>query len=355
MGVQDLWQLVKGCARSTRLNELKSGYTIAIDATLLIYKYFCVIWSVQIKKTQLRIDDIVNTIYRNICSIETKFAKYKCVTIWCFDGNKNKEKLATKKRIDDKQAKINKAFVFFSEALAIANRLKISNEELDFFGQFFKDNKSLKIVFSDEANNIDADTTVIYVSEVTEVNFMMKISDMKDILKNTPIMPFGMTDIFLKKMAVDKMKCLKVDNLSEGEKLASILCHIGVANAVFSNDSDLIPMGTKTIIKEINGDELELYHIDDIISTLGLNIDGIINLSIILGCDYNIRIRGYGPVKAIKTVKTNNFSIKDFEEKNGCENVRYDECCKHFQISENDKEIVAKIMIVKNTSASPCA
>jgi len=99
----------------------------------------------------------------------------------------------------------------------------------------------------------------------------------------------------------------------EGEKLASMLCIQGKVAAVFSSDSDLIPLSCPIQIKGFEKekifqygqrvDTLKVLLINDVQLHMELNAHQMMDLYILTGCDYNEKIPGMGGVTACRLIK----------------------------------------------------
>jgi len=110
--------------------------------------------------------------------------------------------------------------------------------------------------------------------------------------------------------------CLQAEG--DGERLCSMLALDGLVSAVFSKDSDNLVYGTPILIQDFV-DKGIVRETDDgfrqkteavtcflskpLLDKLGLNRDEFRDLCILCGCDYNVNIRGYGPVKAYALIK----------------------------------------------------
>jgi flap endonuclease-1 len=107
----------------------------------------------------------------------------------------------------------------------------------------------------------------------------------------------------------------------EGEAQAALIVGNGDAYAVGSQDGDCFMFGAKRLIKNLTLSSQrriggrssfakfnpELIELDKVISTLGIDQDQLIILSMLIGTDFNIGgIKGIGPKNAIKMVKKYN-------------------------------------------------
>jgi 5'-3' exonuclease len=95
----------------------------------------------------------------------------------------------------------------------------------------------------------------------------------------------------------------------EAEKLCAMLCREGKATVAYSKDTDLIAYGCPIAITDFgqymynpttrSNDELfECTRFDGLLDGLGMTYATFVDFCIILGCDYNNRIKYFGPGKA---------------------------------------------------------
>lgn len=93
----------------------------------------------------------------------------------------------------------------------------------------------------------------------------------------------------------------------EGEYLASCLAIERIVACVYSADTDTIALGTPFVTKciEIRNNELYIKGIfsPTILKTLGFTYLQFRELCFLLGCDFNKRIKGIGPVKSLSMMK----------------------------------------------------
>lgn len=98
---------------------------------------------------------------------------------------------------------------------------------------------------------------------------------------------------------------------SEGEAQASYLCKKGDAWAVGSQDYDSLLFGAERIVRglTISGKlELQLVTLREVLESLGITREQLVDLAILVGTDFNEGVKGIGPKKALKIVKENRIS-----------------------------------------------
>ena len=141
---------------------------------------------------------------------------------------------------------------------------------------------------------------------------------------------------------------------SEGEAQAAYLVKNGDVYAVVSQDADALLAGAPRVIKNlsITGKRKkpgsyayvtvnpEIIDLKENLTELGINQEQLITLAILVGTDYNYGgIKGIGPKKALKLVKTNDSDEEIFEK------AKWEE---HMDISWKEiKKIITDMPITK--------
>lgn len=273
MGIKDLYKVIEKHAPEA-IGRVPitffEGKKVAIDGHGWIYKNMYGARNISAKKTNFAIDKVDNKLTRQewikIClNFITKWLRYGVLPIFVFDGDDKPEKGETqRKRSEATQAKKDA----FKETVRQMNEL--------------------------------------------------------DILDRTPEMIAEVQDQFAK--FID-MSHEEIDNLitvldvvglpwlqakGEAEQLCTMLVHDGLVDAVFSKDGDNLALGCPVLLKDYGTDmfengrsipTFEYYQLDTILEKLEMNMDEFVDLCILLECDYNTRIRGWGPVAAVKLMK----------------------------------------------------
>lgn len=95
---------------------------------------------------------------------------------------------------------------------------------------------------------------------------------------------------------------------SDGEALCASLCRQSYCSCVWSRDSDGVALGTPIMITNRENATSETTYMkiiktDCLMEGLGLNEDELRDFCILLGCDYNQRMKGIGPVKSYQMIK----------------------------------------------------
>ena len=89
----------------------------------------------------------------------------------------------------------------------------------------------------------------------------------------------------------------------EAEALCSYLVKSGRASAVLTEDTDAIAYLSDAVILKWNSDNEIVVLIDEICSSLDLQQNQFQELCVLFGNDFNDRLKGIGPVKALALIK----------------------------------------------------
>lgn len=83
----------------------------------------------------------------------------------------------------------------------------------------------------------------------------------------------------------------------EAEALCSGMCHLGYVDAVLSEDTDVLAIGAPFLLAKIDISAQTVVAISyrDILESLNMKSEEFRDLCILLGCDYNDRVKGYPP------------------------------------------------------------
>lgn len=131
------------------------------------------------------------------------------------------------------------------------------------------------------------------------------------------------------KRLMDLMGVQYIEANCEAEIVCSKLSKYGLVDYVLTDDTDAIPFGSRRILRELNmptGEVLE-YNINKVMLQWRVSLNKLIELSILLGNDYNERPRGIYPELALELVKKG----------------KTIETISWLKINEEDKERVRKV------------
>lgn len=104
---------------------------------------------------------------------------------------------------------------------------------------------------------------------------------------------------------------------SEGEAQAAWMCHEGLVDASCSQDFDSLLFGTPRLIRNLTatgrrklpGKQVwvdvipEEIDMDATLEKLDLDLDGLIDVALLVGTDFNPGVKGIGPKKAVQLIK----------------------------------------------------
>ena len=242
--------------------------------------------------------------------------------VWCFDGVKSEDKLATDKRKDRKEDDL-------LYILALYSILRQDDRGSGSIEPYVHILEPLMRAIPPE--EIASEAKEVKVSDRLVPKLHAKLT-------SCPLFPPNMTTITYNMMKTNGCPCFRIDEISEGEKLCSILSKAGIVDAVYSPDGDCVPLGASVIIRkvDIEKDEVHLHLISEIKQFLNLSQERIIDLCIMLGTDFNKRVTGRGIVKSLKKINEPSFNIDTYEAEFGKEIVRVAICKKFFSITEED-------------------
>lgn len=89
----------------------------------------------------------------------------------------------------------------------------------------------------------------------------------------------------------------------EAEALCSHLCRIGKVDFIITEDSDALAYLCPSVLLNWRNDKEEMVVIKQVCETLQLSSEEFQDFCVLLGNDFNSRIKGVGPVKAMELIK----------------------------------------------------
>lgn len=105
----------------------------------------------------------------------------------------------------------------------------------------------------------------------------------------------------------------------EGEALCTKLQQSKVCEIVMSDDSDVLPYGATRVWRLVQDKTIEEINLNVVLEGMGMTYDKFVDFCILCGTDFNNRIKGVGPVKALKLLDKHGSldGISDFMQSNG--------------------------------------
>jgi hypothetical protein len=332
MGINGLWEILKqnGCGEEMTLAELRERVAVdgrccfAADAYVAYYKYYCTVWKYSVEGN-FSVNDIITDCVKRLDDMSKNLKRQGIDLLWCVDGKHDKNKLATKRRGERRDVK----------TLEIA---EIHRSCLHYCEMNPESTLSESRVLS-QYNFLHEHwlTSTVELGEDFDLHPM--IADMKKDLAKYPIMFPGVRKAISTRLESLGHRFLSVPEISEGEKLCSIAVKTGLCQAVLSSDSDLIPMGTRYIVKEIKNGIATVFTYHDTITKLGITYEQLMSLSIMLGNDFNNGIDHMGKVKCFNEIMKPDFDIYKFDREH-CGILLVNTCLSVFSISAQECKLV---------------
>lgn len=274
MGIKDLYQILNSecpscMAHNVHFKEL-FGTIIAVDVSIFLCKL------VKSAGPERWIDSF--TIL--ICMLK----KYGTKPLFIFDGpNPPKEKKEEQEHRRAEMAKI-KAKVEQGKKL-----LKVIED------QYLPTKKRV-------TDNIITDVKAIVGKSANKINFYstydvyqgLKESVARKELQSQPILPEYSV---MAKELISSMGLSFFQAEGEAETLCAVLCLEGFADAVLSEDTDVLAYGTPFLLSKIDfaKQTVTVVSHDAILELLGFDHSTFLDLCILLRCDYNKRVKGFPP------------------------------------------------------------
>jgi flap endonuclease-1 len=105
------------------------------------------------------------------------------------------------------------------------------------------------------------------------------------------------------KLAMDMAGIETATAKFEAEALCSHLCKQGIVDIVITEDSDALAYLCPSVLLNWKNDREEVVGISKVCEALQLNGEEFQDFCVLLGNDFNSRIKGVGPVKAMELIK----------------------------------------------------
>lgn len=320
MGIQDFYTLLKNHNINPRVDILSNlrGKKVAIDANGWLHKMLYVSHSHNALSHDVRtgkpnVEITRKNLMQHLYNFLLVWLKNNITPVFIFDGKAPGQKKETQeKRIE----KINK----LREEINELENLIRENEHIELMPDTMT--KLAKLYCND------------YPPAYLEIPHIME---------------------FLSELGIPVFQCKY-----EAEQLCCMLCIENKVYAVNSKDSDCFSYLCPRVIKEIGSQyktsdnfitkRIEVFEIDKILEGLDLNHEQLVNLCIMMGCDYNSRIAGLGAVRCYDLIKQHN-NIKNLPDKYDTTCYNYEWCLDNFKYTkseelydvENDKLELTKI------------
>lgn len=286
MGIKSINELLKehtpSAFEKVKLRNF-SNSSIAIDSNLYFNASICasykhIILSMIDPLEDVNIDDVINHCLMQLINFINKLILLKINIIWIWDGVSNIQKISCK----EKRKKLKVDYL---------NKLNEKKDELKALNPLFRTSE--------------------------------KIKEYKLLLSNKNIITTEILNYF--KNILELLGFPSIKAISEGEKLCANLSNENLISGVWSRDTDNYILGTKILITGFNGyDEdgdimIDIVNIPNILKELNKSKEWLLDLCIMLGCDFNTNIPTVGTKKcwnlmnsfnSIEEILANNVKFK---------------------------------------------
>ena len=146
--------------------------------------------------------------------------------------------------------------------------------------------------------------------------------------------------------------CIKA--VGEAEKLCVALAIDGYVEAVYTKDTDVLPLGCQLMLTDHEetprGLEFTSVRLTPILKGLELSFQEFVDLCIMTQCDFNTRMRGYAFKKSYKLIKEHR-SIDNLPDKFDVTPLNHIRCRELFKITGSDCERSEDLCIDINLGA----
>lgn len=95
-----------------------------------------------------------------------------------------------------------------------------------------------------------------------------------------------------------------IDATLEAEFMCALLCHEKKVDAVMTEDTDAYAYLSPVLLTKVSGTRFYEIRIGSVLAELGMNNDQFVDMCILCGTDYSPKVRGVGPIRAYRMIKT---------------------------------------------------
>lgn len=302
MGIKDFHKFLSEHTTSAITTMSKSklqGETVAVDVSIFMHRY--------IRATKHADKQTTTPIhFQAILSKLTSFVRHDIRPIFVFDGKPPDAKDDTiAKREEDRQH-------------AKRRITKLTREV-----------KELQSQMIDEPDTMEELT--FNLSKLTEISKLEKefktCDKINTILKNNDMEQ-------VKQILVD-LGYPTISSLSEADPQCAYYTKTGDAFGVVSEDTDILVFGATNLIRGYNAScpTVTVYNLQKILQQLDVTMEQLIDIGILLGCDYTTKIPNLGPKKILQEIKKYNNIEGIIQSKKYIipESFQYERARQHFQ------------------------
>jgi flap endonuclease-1 len=276
MGIKDFFDIIKTYCPHVLVEvklETLCGVKVAVDISIFLNKF------VKTAGEHRWLDSFIIL----LCTLK----KYGIKPVCIFDGpnpppEKKNEQNRRRAEAAKKQSRINHGKTILKQLETdYVNSEKPLPDELK---------QEIKIIMGAkrEKNN------VVNYSDIYDVVACMRDALDKMTRQNLPILPEYSVKA---KQLISHMGFPWFQADGEAEALCAGMCHLGLVDAVLSEDTDVLAIGAPFLLSKVDLSQKKVVAISysDILDSLEMESEEFRDLCILLGCDYNHRIKGYPP------------------------------------------------------------
>lgn len=269
MGVKDLMKVIKDYAPSATYNtrvDIFKGQKVAIDTSIWCYRKYIEYLPIYVKENE---EEDANDFWviewgplrkrwlGGMLEIAANFLKEEITPIFIFEDTTSSIKLDEQERREEKRNKLEETFI----------RMKEEFEQLS--GRFERSDRMEKYK----------------KAFINQVRY----------------------DHSLEKELYNILKALRIPvyySVEESDLLIASLAREKIISAVYSTDTDLIVYGVPYVLTGMFSRYFSVVKVESFLEEINFTTEQLIDLAILLGTDYNKRVRGVGPVNAVKLIST---------------------------------------------------
>jgi 5'-3' exonuclease len=284
MGIKDLSNIIRPFKRQIEMDEIK-GYRVAVDTLIFLYKFI----RSSDPSSSGWIDKFIDFV-RNL-------RKRRIKPIFVFDGPnvpREKAKEQNRRRMEEEKQR---------EKLAELKTLVVGKENLRLVIE------TVSRLFPKDGDKELIPDTLFELRKYVELK--IKKLDMHTASVSGEVV--GITKELIRILG---FVCIQADG--EAETLCVDLAFSGKVEAVVTQDTDVLvyPVGKKGLIllSNVYDESVSILSKQRLLEEMDLDEEKFRDMCILLSCDYNQRVYGFGPVKVLKLVRTCD-SVEEMVEK----------------------------------------
>uniref|UniRef100_A0A6C0LZQ8 XPG N-terminal domain-containing protein n=1 Tax=viral metagenome TaxID=1070528 RepID=A0A6C0LZQ8_9ZZZZ len=328
MGIEDLNKVIKRvCPRAFTEVHLSTlhGKTIAMDTSLYVYKYV---------KSQGEM--WLGSMIRMLLALKRNRIKIVCV----YDGTdvpieKTQERIKRSKTVDRSE-----------------ERLQEIHDVMDML-----ENDHMFSAVGVPENIVERIQKIVYrrrgMTELTDTTDYTSIRSCYNALEraesSVAAQSLRVTKRHMKLIhtAIELMGIPSVQAPGEAEATCAAMCREGLVYGVLSDDTDVLVYRTPIALSKLDlrNETVVMTGITEVLNGLELSYDSFLDMCIMLGCDYNTRISGYGAVKCYDMI-TKYGKIEDMPLADTAKMCLLHERCREIFSMEHNSGVLASDIYV---------